>query len=1289
MACRGSYIPAGTVTVPLPPSTGLDAVSSSSSTQWDDLTHTVISSLQSQGPPTKQLLQHAASLIRSRWALFDYWREGLRLVLRVYLKPMDETPNAQSKRCERAMRELIYQHLSNKKDSWENPRQVYSSGSVGIRGLEDALDVSQTLQKVYQALESPEIEHLTEEASPPENKLYCDFVQSPMILGIRTPPYAYQKKGISKMLRRELTRGTINHPDVLQCTAVDGSCYFLEKTSGIVRRFLRDDEDSFRDVRGGICCEDMGNGKTYMMLSLIAATRYQLATPSRQDSTIKDRNTELLKYDVSPFIRDCYETQSPDTEFDPSSKPLPLMALAARAVLKCMPLSLCKSKLPRQIYKRLEQCETFFVRQIQASNRPMRNARTMKEFKIHTSSCSFVIVPETLVDQWISEFNKHVSDSALRMLVIKDDHVIPDEGILKRYQIILMGYNRFMKEDEKGGFDFLGIPRVCRCPYIGSTRGKDCQCDGLSHGPEQLRYESPLVKIHALRLIIDEGHVVSDKHSRVVRMAKKLSVERRWICTGTPLPNMAVLAKEREIVEKLDLERLAGILDFLELRPYCDVPIKGIKGCFRDVILRPVLNKSTRGYALLQTLLNDMMIRSRPEVVERDVTLPPLYERVVRLNMTRLQRETYNYYLAMVALNAILSQREHQDFLLHPQNRRHRRIIIDNIIQSSFWRPVSGVDGIIQDLDAAIENGQDGLQQAETRGFSPADIELLKRTVDLLLQARHDSSFVVQQSPAEVMYYVQHWPIGLDNCATFAVPDMKDVVMVGGDAVEEVRRYYNSLDEKGIVVTQEEGKDADSVADRLPRLLFHSPCGTPRSTTASMSSSPSSSSSSFSISNSGHLTHQIHPPDQSETEEARLATKLISTASSKLTYLAECIMQHSVADKIIIYTDVHNEIAFLHQICRMARIPCLLYHRRGMSVDERSKNIALFQTAEFVRVMIMDIRVGAYGIDLSSACRVYFTSPVWAPDVERQALKRAHRIGCHKPVHVETLVARGSIEEDVLNIRTDVSSQVKQKTIYDDGIRHKLLQIFKYIENDDNNEAGNADGVQLLSEPITAFPKLSPRHRDEPDIIDPLQTYDGVTDLYDPDVPLVNMRATWVNSKNREDSSDDEFDDVMDSTCYPDTVDGASSGNIDIAHNHPNVVKPGQMYLVGGAHADSTAKPVKSPRKRQHQNTHRHQIPGGISKRRRLMAPLRSLRKKNKCGSSRTIDMGNGMNSVTEKNAAENGEATEANVCSGNVIQQDLSANVNVMCASGGPKRVRFADTDTKVRETRPSRDVR
>jgi SNF2 family DNA or RNA helicase len=82
-----------------------------------------------------------------------------------------------------------------------------------------------------------------------------------------------------------------------------------------------------------------------------------------------------------------------------------------------------------------------------------------------------------------------------------------------------------------------------------------------------------------------------------------------------------------------------------------------------------------------------------------------------------------------------------------------------------------------------------------------------------------------------------------------------------------------------------------------------------------------------------------------------------------------------------------------------------------------------FNTSENANVMIMAVQKAAYGIDLSSASRVYFCSPVWQTAMEQQAIKRAHRIGQTKPVFVETLVIRHSIEDALLKRRRLVTGK--------------------------------------------------------------------------------------------------------------------------------------------------------------------------------------------------------------------------------------------------------------------------
>lgn len=82
-----------------------------------------------------------------------------------------------------------------------------------------------------------------------------------------------------------------------------------------------------------------------------------------------------------------------------------------------------------------------------------------------------------------------------------------------------------------------------------------------------------------------------------------------------------------------------------------------------------------------------------------------------------------------------------------------------------------------------------------------------------------------------------------------------------------------------------------------------------------------------------------------------------------------------------------------------------------------------FNTSENVAAIIMDTKHAAFGIDLSSASRVYFVSPVWQTATMRQAVKRAHRIGQTRPVYIETLVIRDSFEEAILNRRSELEKE--------------------------------------------------------------------------------------------------------------------------------------------------------------------------------------------------------------------------------------------------------------------------
>ena len=82
----------------------------------------------------------------------------------------------------------------------------------------------------------------------------------------------------------------------------------------------------------------------------------------------------------------------------------------------------------------------------------------------------------------------------------------------------------------------------------------------------------------------------------------------------------------------------------------------------------------------------------------------------------------------------------------------------------------------------------------------------------------------------------------------------------------------------------------------------------------------------------------------------------------------------------------------------------------------RASVVQRFQAQE-VPVLLISLKAGGLGLNLTAADTVIHMDPWWNPAVEEQATARAHRIGQDQPVFVYKLVVEGSIEERMLELQ--------------------------------------------------------------------------------------------------------------------------------------------------------------------------------------------------------------------------------------------------------------------------------
>ena len=481
-----------------------------------------------------------------------------------------------------------------------------------------------------------------------------------------------------------------------------------------------------------------------------------------------------------------------------------------------------------------------------------------------------------------------------------------------------------------------------------------------------------LFSLDFFRVILDEAHFIKNRQSKTAKACYEIDARHRWVLTGTPIVNR--------------LEDLFSLVHFLRVEPWSNFSF------WKTFITVPFESKDfIRALDVVQTVLEPLVMRRTKDMRTPNgqalVPLPPRTIDIEEIELSKQEREVYDYIFArakrtfnatmeagttLKSYTTIFAQilRLRQS-CCHPTLTRNKAIAAEEEEAAAASDIANGLadDMDLQELIERFTSDSEGGEQDIANRFGAHVLQ------EIQSQANNECP-ICSEEPMIEPAVTGCWHSACKKCLLDYIEHQKDKHAL--PLCFNCRNPVNQRDVFEIV----HHEDDDLNLDSSPHLVNGSP---PR----------------ISLRRIGN---------NSSAKIAALISQL------------KTLRKESPCTKSVVFSQFTSFLDLISSALSASHIPHLRFDG-AMSQKARASILTQFSEPTpsskggYGMVLLLSLRAGGVGLNLTSAKRVYMMDPWWSFAVEAQAIDRVHRMGQDEAVRVTRFIVGGSIEQRMLKVQ--------------------------------------------------------------------------------------------------------------------------------------------------------------------------------------------------------------------------------------------------------------------------------